>query len=1270
MIGIVDWAAGRARMVIAFIFLSLLAGGLAYANLPKEGEPDIEIPAIFVSVPFPGISAEDSEKLLVKPMETELSDLDGLKTISATASESYAGVALEFEFGWDKTKIIADIRDRMNTVEAEFPDGADKYSITEINFSEFPIIIVNLTGAVPERTLLRVAKKMQDRLEGLDAVLEAGLSGDRDEMVEVIIDPLRLEAYDVTANELINVVVNNNQLIAAGEVEGDSGAFSVKIPSSFDDQRDVYALPVKVNGDSVVTLGQLADIRLTFEDRLGTARFNGETTVALQVVKRKGFNLIGTAELVKAEVEAERLTWPPELQRAIQVGTSNDQSRIVGSMVGQLEGSVLTAIALVMMVVLAALGTRSALLVGFAIPTSFLLCFVLLGIMGVSISNIVMFGLILAVGMLVDGAIVVVEYADRRIREGSGPMAAYVEAAKRMFWPIVSSTATTLCAFLPMLFWPGVPGQFMGMLPVTLIFVLSASLVVALIYLPVMGGVAGRLSRSFGDASNMLRAALPWVLRVALVPLALLFLFIAAMQVLNPGYLFGGTPPLSGFAAILPGAVLFLGGAVAASVVMGAATPLPREAAIETGRRRRFFGYVIKFIAGNPIMPLVSIGAVIGFVMATFQTFGANNNGVEFFVESEPEQAIIYVLARGNLSLSEKDALVRQAEDVARATDGIQSVFAFAGEGGLNSNNGGAIIPLDTIGQVQIETVPWENRAAYAATDATDLTFDELDGDLVLERLQKGLDAIPGIRTQILNLAQGPSSGKPVHLRLKGDDWDILKAAAATARAKFEDTPGLVDVEDTRPLPGIDWQIDVDVEKAGRYGANVAVVGGMVQLVTRGILLDTMRVASSDDEIEIRVRLPEGDRVLSTLDTLKVRTQDGLIPLSNFTTRKPVAKLGQIDRVDQLRYFDVKADVAPGLVKLTGADDAVLGTAKILEDPSILDGDIFEFSGKRYQVQSLAPTASRSDIDIALDQGDLATIAMNPTERIGVLTEWLDAGALPGLEYEWTGDQEEQAESGAFLMQAFAGALGLMFIILLAQFNSFYNAVLVLLAVVLSTTGVLIGMLVMEQPFSIIMTGTGIVALAGIVVNNNIVLIDTYQEYSRYMPRIEAIIRTAEDRIRPVLLTTITTMAGLAPMMFGLSLDFIGGGYSIDSPTALWWKQLATAVVFGLGIATVLTLIFTPSMLALRVWVSTYALWLARFLAKLSMGRSSQAARDWALKREARKIMSPEIVWDTDAVYPLPQIPTEEFERLAPPASDTPDDEPPELPGTPAQPAE
>ncbi len=1220
MTGLVDWAAARARMVLAFIALSLLAGGMAYVGLPKEGEPDIEIPAIFVSVPFPGISAEDSETLLVKPMETELSDLDGLKSMSATAAEGYAGMALEFEFGWDKTKILADIRSAMNNAEAQFPAGADQYSINEINFSEFPIVIVNLTGQVPERTLLRVAKNLQDRIEGIDAVLEAGLAGQRDEMLEVVIDPLRLEAYNVTAGELIGVVTNNNLLIAAGEVDTAQGTFSVKIPSSFDEPQDVYNLPVKTNGDRVITLGDLATIRLTFEDRLGTARFNGVNTVALQVVKRKGFNLIDTAALVEEAVEAERASWSPELQEAIQVGTSNDQSRNVASMVSQLEGSVLTAIALVMIVVLAALGTRPALLVGFAIPTSFLLCFALLAVMDITISNIVMFGLILAVGMLVDGAIVVVEYADKRIKEGTGPMHAYVEAAKRMFWPIISSTATTLCAFLPMLFWPGVPGQFMGMLPVTLIFVLSASLVVALVYLPVMGGVTGRMSRMFGNASDTLRARLPWVVRAALVLPAIMIVFTGAMLTLNPGYLTGEAVQTNGLGDSLPGMIVFLLGAFALSITIGAAK-IEREAkTIKAGYRRSPFGHFMHFVAGNPIMPLVTVAAVVFTVISIFGYYGANNNGVEFFVESEPEQAIVYVRARGNLSLEEKDALVRQAEDIVLAHPGVITAFAFAGDGGLNTDASGASTPSDTIGQVQLETIPWEDRAGIA----------ELDGDVVLAELQEQLNTIPGIETEILAQSRGPASGKPVHLRLKSDNWDDLIAATNIARAQFEQTPGLITIEDSLPLPGIDWQIDVDVEKAGRFGADVATVGAMVQMVTRGILLDTMRVDSSDEEIEIRVRLPDQDRVLSTLDSLKVRTNQGLIPLSNFITRTPVASLAQIDRIDQKRYFDVKAGVATGLTTLT-MDGENIAVVRIVSD---------EASGMdRYAVQTLLDDMTSARLTALVDAGDISETPLNANERIAALTDWLGTNPLPAsIELEWTGDQEEQAESGAFLQTAFAGALGLMFIILLAQFNSIYNSILVLMAVVMSTAGSLVGMLVMDQPFSIIMTGTGIVALAGIVVNNNIILIDTYQEYSRYMPKTEAITRTAEDRIRPVLLTTITTMAGLAPMMFGLSLDFMNGGYSIDSPTALWWKQLATAVVFGLGIATMLTLVFTPSMLALRVWFVTYVQWFAQLLAKLSMGRSSRAARDWALSRQARRMKAPEIIWDDPSAAVLTPI--------------------------------
>ena len=1224
MTGLVDWAASRARMVLAFVVLSLAVGTAAYIGLPKEGEPDIDIPGLFISVPFPGISAEDAERQLVRPMEAEFQDLDGLDGINSTAAEGFAGIFLEFEFGWDKGETIADVRDAMNRAEAEFPNGAENYSINEINFSEFPIIVVSLSGDAPERTMIRLATELQTRLEGLSPILEAGLAGARDEMLEVVIDPLAMEAYNVTAEELISAVVNNNQLIAAGEVDTASGALSVRIPSSFDNPQDVYTLPVKVNGDRVVTLGDLTEIRLTYEDRQGTARFNGQPTIALQVVKRQGFNIIDTADLVRAEVAAYAETWPPELRASVQIETSLDQSVQVDGMVSQLEGSVLTAVALVMIVVLAALGTRSALLVGFAIPTSFLLCFILLGIMGITISNIVMFGLILAVGMLVDGAIVIVEYADKRLQQGARPMQAYTDAAKRMFWPVVSSTATTLCAFLPMLFWPGVPGEFMGMLPVTLIFVLSASLIVALIYLPVLGGVAARFSRTVEAASALVMALVPnyWI-RVVLT-LAAGFAMFQSILVTIRGAAFVGED-VSPFIAMLPGAVMFVIASALMSALIGTVMIERERKVISAGYKRSLFGHFIHAIVGNPVMPLVMIGLVAGFVITVFGYFAANNNGVEFFVDTEPENAIVYVRARGNLSLDEKDDLVRQVEEIVLRTEGVRDIFAFAGSGGLDNNTGGAAAPGDTIGQVQMDLAPWGERE---------------DGNVILDGLQAELDMIPGIQTEIFEAAQGPASGKPVDLRLSGDDWQDLQDATAIARAHFDTLPGLTLVEDSLPLPGIDWQVNVDVEAAGRYGANVATVGAMVQLVTRGILLDTMRVPSSDDEIEIRVRFPEEQRVLSTLETLRVRTADGLVPLANFVSWEPAPQLAEISRIDQSRVFDVRADVFTGLFLVSDGEDGSLGMIRDAAPEAANTQPAFTYDETGYVVFNLEDGVTAAQIEEAvLDGAALTPVTAN--ERIEVLSEILRTEAdLPtSVAWEWAGDQEEQAESQAFLGQAFLAALGLMFIILLAQFNSFYNSALVLVAVVLSTTGVLIGMLAMDQTFSIIMTGTGIVALAGIVVNNNIVLIDTYQEFNRYMHPLEAIVRTAEQRIRPVLLTTITTMAGLAPMMYGISLDFGSGGYTVNSPTALWWKQLATAVVFGLGIATVLTLVFTPSLLALRIWWWTIVSGAMRRLGRLGAKRMSKRVQDWALTREAARAENPTIYWDED---PRPAAPEAE----------------------------
>ena len=806
---------------------------------------------------------------------------------------------------------------------------------------------------------------------------------------------------------------------------------------------------------------------------------------------------------------------------------------------------------------------------------------------------------------------------------------------------------------------------------------------VALIYLPVMGGVTGRLERWMANQMTAI-AALKWYLHLALVPVAIIMIMLP-MALMQPLFgvisaRFAVMDGLNVLGSVIPTfAVVFVcvvalsaliavglsGAMMALLAFFGLFTRLGRGGRwltsrlfrkepdrIHAGYRRNAFGRMIEFIAGNPVMPLVVAGVVFVFVGTVMIFFGNNSKGVEFFVESEPEQAIVYVLARGNLSLEEKDALLHQAEDIVLAHPGIQTAFSFAGQGGLESNTDGVPSPKDSIGQIQFETIPWADRPNLRTTLFTipllgyEVTRESqdpaFDGDLIINELTEQLQNIPGIRIEILAQARGPASPKPVHLRLKSDSFVDLITATALARDHFDTTPGLTLIEDTRPLPGIDWQIDVDVEKAGRYGADVLTVGAMVQLVTRGLLLDTMRVDSSDEEIEIRVRLPEKDRVLSTLDTLKVRTSDGLIPLSNFITRTPVPKLAEITRVDQKRYLDIKAGVGVGFIKLVrtktvNGEDVQESFASLR--PAAGDADFTSLDGVGYKVTKRTALGQNEDLQALADAGTLRPVPITANERTTEITTWLDTKPLPfGVSYEWTGDQDDQDESAAFLQSAFSAALGLMFIILLAQFNSFYNAALVLLAVVLSTTGVLIGMLVMDQTFSIIMTGTGIVALAGIVVNNNIILIDTYQEYERYMPRIEAIIRTAQARIRPVLLTTITTMSGLAPMMFGLSLNFADGGYTIDSPTSLWWKQLATAVVFGLGIATVLTLMVTPSMLAIRVWATTYVHWIARLLAKLSLGRASKAARDWALQRDARRNTAQEIIWDSsEMIPPAPQ---------------------------------
>ncbi len=1032
----------RPRTVLTMMVVMVLSGIFTYVSIPKEADPDIDVPVFYVSIVHNGISPEDAERLLVKPMETELRGLDGLKEITAIASEGHAGIIVEFNIDVDHDEASSDVREKVDQARAELPADAEEPVVNELNMSLFPVLVISLSGDVPERTLYSHARKLQDKIETIPSVLEARLTGHREELLEVILNAAKLESYNITQAELINAVTRNNQLIAAGFIDSGKGRYSIKVPGLFNNAKDVNNLPIKVSGDGVVTLGEVAEIRRTFKDATGFSRYNGKPSIAIQVIKRIGTNIIENNRKVREIASSHTKSWPDN----IKVDFALDQSTFIFEVLGSLQASILTAIALVMIIVVAALGMRSALLIGIAIPTSFLIGFLILGLTGQTLNMMHMFGMVLTVGILVDGAIVIVEYADRKMAEGMARREAYILAAQRMFWPVVSSTATTLAAFLPLLLWPGVSGEFMGFLPLTVIIVLSASLVTAMIFLPVLGSLFGK---SIAGEDDIL----------------------------------------------------------AAKKLSGSAHVDYREIAGLSGIYVRSLQKTIR----HPVLVVLSALAI---VVAVFWAFGRFNNGTEFFVDTEPEQAIIFVSARGNLSAVEELDLVTGVENKILRVSGIKSVFTSTGSGGGGPELGSGVsdAPADQIAMITVELANYNTRRK---------------GDVILDEIRQRVAPIPGIKVEVRKREDGPPTGKDVRLQISGSDRLLVEKATARVRAHLETgMKGLRDIEDTRPLPGIEWELKVDRREAGRFGADVASVGAMIQLITNGILIGKYRPDDSDDEVDIRVRLPESQRTIDQLDRLRIRTQTGMIPLANFVTRQAKPRVNTIERKDGSFTMTVKANTIEG----------VLGDTKVNE-----------------------------------------------------LGEWLKKQTWPeGVNFRFRGADEEQKESGAFLAKAMMGALFIMFIILVTQFNSFYQALITLSTVVLSIVGVLIGMMITGQTFSIIMTGTGVVALAGIVVNNSIVLIDTFNRLKEDgINAIDAALRSCAQRLRPVLLTTITTICGLLPMALQINMDFFGRTIQIGSVTSIWWVQLSTSIIFGLGFATLITLVLTPALLAAPLVMKT-----------------------------------------------------------------------------------
>ncbi len=1032
---ILETILNRPKTVLTLMVVMILAGISTYISIPKEADPDIDVPVFSATIILQGISPEDSERLLVKPMETELRSLEGLKELTAIAGQGYATLIGEFQIDMDLAKAGVNFREKVDKAKAELPTDAEEPIVDEFNFSLFPTIIVTLSGDVPERTLFNMAKKLQNELEAIPTVLEAKLSGHREELLEVLIDPTRLEAYEIDPKVLGQRLTSNNQLITAGQLDRGAGRFNVKVPGLIRTKKDVFNIPLKTGKDGDVTLNDVALIRRTFKDATSFSRYNGKPALALSVVKRKGTNIIQNNIKVREVVAKFTKDWPS----TVKIDFALDQSKFIFEVIGSLQASIISAILLVMIVVVATLGLRSGLLVGLSIPASFMTGFLLIGVMGLTVNMMLMFGMVLTVGILVDGAIVVVEYADRKMAEGLSRKEAYILAAKRMFWPVTSSTATTLAAFLPLLFWPGVSGKFMSYLPLTVIFVLTASLLTAMIFLPALGSLFGK---NVSDPSQTELARK-----------------LSGKQKMD----YNEIPGFSGAYVRLA---------------------------------QRLIHHPFKVL-------LVSFALMYG----VFAVFGKVNNGVEFFVDTEPEQALVFISARGNISAQEELALVREVEDIALNVKGIASVFTTTGGAGSGPELGTGVTdaPLDQVGLLTIELAEFATRRP---------------GKVILEELRKRTKNIAGIKVEVRKREDGPPTGKAIKLEVYGSSrpqvYDVISKLNAHMTTSME---GLRDIEDSRPLPGIEWVLEVDRKEAGRFGADVASVGGLIQLVTNGFLIAQYRPDNSEDEVDIRARLPRKERTLDGLDGLRLRTTNGLVPIENFVTRSPAPKVNNIIRKDGNFVTTIKAAVKTGV---------------------------------------------------------------NGNEKVQELDKWIKAQKWPqGVRFRFRGADEEQQEAGAFLGKAMIGALFIMFIILLTQFNSFYQTFLTLSTVVMSIIGVLLGMIVTGQTFSIIMTGTGVVALAGIVVNNSIVLIDTYNRLMELgISPIDASLRAAAQRLRPVLLTTITTICGLLPMALQINLDFFDHSVQFGSITSIWWVQLSTAIIFGLGFATIITLILTPVMLA------------------------------------------------------------------------------------------
>lgn len=1036
--------------VLFLMVIVVIAGMSAYSTLPRESAPDIQIPMIIVYTLYLGAAPADVESIITEPVERELQGLENMKELTSVSQESASVVTIEFESGTDIDVARQKVRDRVDQAKVDFPDDAEEPILQEINFSEFPIVQAHLAGDVGPAVLKELAEDLQDELETVSGVLRVNLVGGLEREVRVDVDLDRLNSYRLSLQALVQAIGRENVSIPGGDLDVGDQSFSVRVPGEVEDPLAVGDFVISAQDGRPVYIRDVATVSFGFKDRTSYARIDGQESVALTVQKRTGANIIEVVDAVKEKIAEQEASWPASVTATIL----GDQSKDIRNMVADLENNILSGLLLVIAVLLMAMGFRPALFVGLAIPFSMLITFLVLQATGVTLNMVVLFALVLAVGMIVDNGVVVVENIYRHMQEGSLPDAAASIATREVGAAILFSTLTTLAAFSPLYFWPGIVGDFMVYMPMTVSIALGASLLIAFTLNPVLCArflrTAPRTATtSGGDAAERSRED-------------------AREQ--------RGRRPDAQRQAGWRGR-------------WGVATLDRYRGILEWALKHR----------------LATIGIAIGAFVLIFVLFGIFGAGVEFFPETEPIQIFVDVEMPAGTRLEATDSLSREIEAQLEGLPDVTVLASSIGAGSQSDDFGGGSGGGDA-------------HTARLSIDLLDREDRSQNSFLTLEQVRDRVAGTVGAVIDVDRPQDGPPVGMPVQIEIRGEDFATLGTISRRVRETIQDIDGLVSLNDDFDLARPEARLHVDRTQAARFGLSTSDIATAVRTSVSGMEASEFR-RSGRDEVDITVRLREADRrSLADLERLRLPTPGGeLVPLTAVARLERTAALTAINHKDRDRVVTITGDVT---------------------NPTL---------ARPVRAEAERRLAETSDL-------------------------------LPdGYRMTFTGGSEDEEEAQAFLSKAFLYALLLVLALLVAKFDSMPLPLIVMSSVVMSMVGVLFGLLVTHMPFGIIMTGLGVISLAGVVVNNAIVLLDYGEQLrERGLPRHEVVILTGLRRFRPVMLTAVTTVLGLIPLATGFGFDFRNFVFITGGESSQWWKGLAIAVIFGLLLATFLTLVVVP----------------------------------------------------------------------------------------------